>query len=209
MDMTKESLIRHWQENNLIKNKKLIETFREIPREEFVLEEDIESAYLDVPLPILKEQTISQPTTVMMMLDILDLKKSDVVLEIGAGSGYNAALLSRLVKHVYSIEYIKELADFAKKNLKKLNIKNVTIIHWDGSQGYREKAPYDKIILTAACPKIPQPVIEQLKENGIVVAPVGPRYGQKLVKGIKRNGKLSIQELGDFMFVPLRGKYSY
>ena len=207
--MTKESLIKYWQESNLIKNKRLIEAFREIPREKFVLEEYIERAYLDAPLPILKGKTISQPTTVMIMLDAHKLKKTDVVLEIGSGSGYNSALLSNLVKHVYSIEYIQELADFAKENLKKLNIKNVTIIHGDGSQGYREKALYDKIIITAACPRIPQPLIEQLKENGIVVAPVGPRYEQKLVKGIKKKGKLLMRELGGFMFVPLKGKYSY
>ena len=194
-----------------IKDRKVLNAILKIPRHLFVPKELINQSYGNYPLSLDKGQTISQPYTAAIMLESLELKKGNKVLEIGTASGWDACLIAEIIKPgvVYTVEITPELVEFAKKNLKKLNIKNVTIIYGDGSQGYGEKAPYDKIILTAACPRIPQPLIEQLKENGIIVAPVGPKYGQKLVKCIKKNGKLSIQELGDFMFVPLKGKHSY
>ncbi|MCX8147471.1 MAG: methyltransferase domain-containing protein, partial [Candidatus Woesearchaeota archaeon] len=146
---------------------------------------------------------------IMIMLQALEPKESDKVLEIGTGSGYNAALLSKLVKKVVTTEIIPELVEYAKKNLKKAGIKNVEVFHSDGSRGHKKEAPYDKIIVTAACPEIPLPLIEQLKENGIIVAPVGPLYSQKMIKGTKKKGKLVLEELGDFVFVPLKGKHGY
>ena len=123
-----EELIKYWQESGLIKNKKLIEAFKKTPRENFIRKEYMDEVYGDYPLPIGYGQTISQPTTVMIMIEALELKKEDKVLEVGAGSGWCAAIMSRLVKKVITTEVIKELVDFARENIKKCNIKNVEII---------------------------------------------------------------------------------
>jgi protein-L-isoaspartate(D-aspartate) O-methyltransferase len=205
----KNKLINYWQSSGLIKDKKVIGAFKQIPREEFILEGYEKEAYGDYPLPIGYEQTISQPTTVLMMIEALQLNGEDRVLEIGAGSGYNAAIMSRLCKIVIATEIIPELVEFAKNNIKKINIKNVKIVHHDGSLGYEKEAPYDKIIVTAACPKIPKPLIEQLKQGGIILAPIGDFFGQKMIKGIKKEGKLEFSSIGYFQFVPLKGKYGY
>jgi len=198
----KQDLIEYWINNNIITDKRLIEAFKKIEREEFVLKEYKDDAYSDIALPILKGQTISQPTTVMIMLQALELKKTDKVLEVGSGSGYNAALLSKLVKKVYTTEIIPELVEFAKKNLK--NIKNVKVIHCDGSKGLKEYSPYDKIIITAASEKVPDILFKQLKNNGILLAPIGPLHMQSLLKYKKKNNKLEVEDLGNFMFVPLK-----
>jgi len=178
--MSKERLARNFERIGV--SKKVIAAFKKIPREEFVLPEWRAEAYEDMPLPILSGQTISQPTTVVLMLDALELKTGMKVLEIGAGSGYNAALLSKLAKKVYSIERIKELAEFAKKSLKKIGIKNVKVIHADGKKGYVKEAPYDRIIVTAAREKIPPALLKQLKDKGVLLMPVGPAYGQELIR---------------------------
>ncbi len=207
--MGKEELVRYWTDNKIITDKRLIKAFKAIPREEFILGESLNEAYGDYPLPILKGQTISQPTTVMIMINALKLKKTDKVLEVGAGSGYCAAIISKMAKFVYTTEIIPELAEFAANNIKKAGIKNIKVIHHDGSQGYEKQAPYDKIIVTAACPKIPPPLIEQLKEGGIIVAPVSYLLGQNMIKGIKKGKELKTESLGNFMFVLLKGKYGY
>jgi protein-L-isoaspartate(D-aspartate) O-methyltransferase len=139
------------------------------------------------------------------MLQALELKKNDKVLEIGTGSGYNAALMAELVKPgiVYSLEIVKELAKSAQNNLKKANIKNVKIFNKDGSKGLQEYKPFNKIVFTAACKEIPYNLLEQLKENGILLAPVG-LYPQKMLKLIKKKEGVEIQSLGDFVFVPLQ-----
>ena len=205
----KDALIDYWLKNKIITDQRLIKAFQEVKRENFITKEFINEAYGDYPLPIGHEQTISQPTTIMLMTEALELKSTDKVLEIGSGSGYQAVLISKLAKKVVSIEIIKDLVLFAKENIKNGNIKNVEIIHGDGSNGYEKSAPYDKIIVTAACPKIPEALIEQLKDNGIIVAPVGPLYGQVMVKARKIKNQLITEKLGDFMFVPLKGKYGY
>jgi len=207
--MGKEELVRYWTSNKIITDERLIKAFKAIPREEFILDELVNEAYGDYPLPILKGQTISQPTTVMIMINALELKKTDRVLEVGAGSGYCAAIISKMAKFVYTTEIIPELADFASNNIKKAGIKNIEVINYDGSQGYEKKAPYDKIIVTAACPKIPPPLIEQLKQNGIIVAPVAYFLGQTMIKGVKKGKELKTESLGSFVFVPLKGKYGY
>lgn len=209
---SKKRLIDYWQSSGTIQDKKLIESFKAIPREKFIPEEYTEEAYGDYPLSIGMGQTISQPTTVMLMTEALKLKEGDKVLEVGAGSGYQAAIISKIIGgkgKVITTEIIPELVEFAKKNIKKLKIKNIKIIDYDGSQGYEEEAPYDKIIITAACPEIPKPLIKQLKENGIITAPVGDLFGQQMIKGIKKKGKLETKSLGYFMFVPLKGKHGY
>jgi len=207
--MGKEELVKYWTSNKIIKDKRLINAFRSVPREKFILEELIGEAYGDYPLPILKGQTISQPTTVMIMINALELKKTDRVLEVGAGSGYCAAIMSKIARFVYTTEIIPELADFAANNIKRVGIKNIEVINHDGSQGYEKQAPYDKIMVTAACPKIPPPLIEQLKQNGIIVAPVSYFLGQSMIKGIKKGQELKTESLGSFVFVPLKGKYGY
>ena len=204
-----QELIKYWQESGLIKDKKLIEAFKKTPRNCFIRKENLDEVYGDYPLPIGHGQTISQPTTVMLMIEALELKKTDKVLEVGAGSGWCAAIMSRLAKKIITTEIIPGLVEFARNNIKKCNIKNVEIVKWDGSQGYEKESPYDKIMLTAACPSLPKKCIEQLKENGIIIAPVGSLFSQDMIRGKKLKGILETENLGNFMFVPLKGKYGY
>jgi protein-L-isoaspartate(D-aspartate) O-methyltransferase len=195
-----------------IEDKKVLEAIEKIPRHLFVPKEEIDRAYYNIPLEIKKGQTISQPYTIAVMLEALELKKGNKVLEIGSCSGYNSALISYLVGNkgfVYTLEIVPELVKISKKNIKKLGIKNVKILKKDGSLGLPKHAPYDKIIITAACPRIPEPLIKQLKEKGIIVAPVGPRFSQRMIKAVKIKGKLRKTSLGFFMFVPMKGKYGY
>lgn len=203
----KKALFNKLQKDKLIKSNKVLQAFQAIPREMFVLKGSIAEAYYDVALSIGYRQTISQPTTVLIMVDALELKKTDKVLEVGAGSGYEAAILSQLSDQVYSVEIVPELVAFAKNNLMKAKIKNVEVIQWDGGLGYEKKAPYDKIIVSAACDNIPKALINQLVEGGILVAPVGGGYTQKMIKGIKYNKELEETDLGDYIFVPLTGEF--
>ncbi|MBD3362079.1 protein-L-isoaspartate(D-aspartate) O-methyltransferase [Candidatus Woesearchaeota archaeon] len=206
--MNKSDLIKQWTKLKIITDKNVLNAFKKVKREDFVVKEYLKEAYEDVPLPILQLQTISQPTTVVIMLQALEVKKGMNVLEIGAGSGYNAALLSVLVGKsgkVYTTEIIPELADFAQDNLK--DFRNVEVHQCNGSHGLPAYGPFDRIICTAAAKKIPKPLIDQLKEGGIIVIPVGPKYGQKMVKAKKVKGKLKKQDLGTFMFVPLVGEF--
>lgn len=194
-----------------IKDEKVLEAMRKIDRKLFVPESYGKEAYGNYPLPLVEGQTISQPWTVAFMLEALELKKGDKVLEVGAGSGWNAALMGFLVGErgkVISTEVHTELVEMAKENIKKTGLKNIEVVEWDGSRGYGKGAPFDRIICTAASPEIPKPWIEQLREGGIMVAPVG-EYGQVMVKGKKRKGELVREELGYFTFVRLRGEYGF
>ena len=208
----KQKLIDYWISSGIIKDKKVIESFKEIPRGKFMKPEHKKEAYGDYPLSIGEGQTISQPTTVMLMTEAPELKKGHKVLEVGSGSGYQAAIISKIIGdkgRLISTEIIPELAEFAKNNIKKLNIKNVEIINCDGSKGFAKEAPYDRIIVTAASPKIPKPLIKQLKEGGIIIIPVGDLLEQAMIKGVKNNNKLVEENIGQFMFVPLKGKYGH
>lgn len=208
--LEKKRLVENWQASGEIRDRNVISAFSKVRRELFVPREYKKDAYVDEPLPIPAGQTISQPTTVVLMLDALEAKQGQNVLEIGAGSGYNAALLSVLVGRngkVITTEIVPELVKFAKANLKKAGVKNVVVIHSDGSRGYAKEAPYDRIICTAAAPKIPDVLVKQLKEGGILLIPVGPMYAQRLVKARKVKGRLETEDLGDYIFVPLMGKY--
>jgi len=193
-----------------ITSKPVLEAIRHCLRENFVLEEYKDIAYEDRALSIVANQTISQPYTIAFMLQELELKKGHRVLEIGAGSGWNSALITNITKNkVYSVEYVKEVAEFAENNLKKNKIKNVKIIIWDGNKGYEKQAPYDRIIVTAACSRIPSDLLNQLKNNGILLAPIGRLLSQSLTK-IRKNGKdIEKENLGQFIFVPLKGKYGF
>jgi len=207
----KEELIKFWKKRGLIKDERLFDAFRVIDRKYFVHKDYLDEAYADYPLPIGEGQTISQPSTVLIMIQALELKETDKVLEVGTGSGWCAGLIAWVCKKgkVFTTEIIPGLAELANKNLKRFGFKNLKVLKIDGSKGYQKQAPYDKIIVTAACPDIPNPLIEQLKENGIIVAPIGAFYGQKMIKAKKVKGKLIKENLGYFMFVPLKGKYGY
>ena len=199
--MSKNDLINYWENSGLITDERLLNAFRKVRRENFVL--DKKQAYHDMALPILNKQTISQPSTIMIMLQALELNENDKVLEIGTGSGYNLALICRMVKRiVYSVEIHKELIEFAKGNLKKSKINNFEIFHQNGYFGLKKYAPFDKIILTAAPNEIPLELIKQLKIDGIMVAPIG-KYTQRMLKIIKKKDGMIKQDLGDFIFVPI------
>lgn len=199
--MSKQVLIDYWKGSGLITDVKLLNAFKKVNRENFVLDKN--KAYEDRALPILCHQTISQPSTIMIMLQALELKEKDNVLEVGTGSGYNLALICKIVKRtVYSVEVHKKLVEFADKNLKKEKIKNYKVFCRNGYLGLKKYAPFDKIILTAAPKEIPDELIKQLKVNGIMIAPVG-RYSQKMLKIIKKKDGIVKKELGDFVFVPM------
>lgn len=192
-----------------IRDKRVIEVMKKVPRHLFVLEDIIDSAYDDRALPIGYGQTISQPYIVALMTELLELKGDEKVLEIGTGSGYQAAILSELAKEVHTIERIEPLATAAKKRFENLGIQNVKVYIKDGTEGIPEEAPFDRIIITAATPDIPEPLIKQLKEEGIIVAPVGERYSQYMLKAIKRDNELERHYLIPVAFVPLIGKYGW
>lgn len=209
--MQKELLIQYWRENYDFTEKE-IGAFRAVNRENFVLEEHESSAYEDTPLPILREKTISQPTTVMIMTHALELKENDKVFEVGSGSGYQTALIAKLIGKgkVISTEVIPELVIFAKKNLRDSDIYNIEIHERDGAKGFDEEAPFDKIIITAACKDFPPHLIDQLKPHGIIVAPIGNEENQMMVKAIKKeNNDLEYEFLGPFLFSPLYGDYGF
>jgi len=192
-----------------IRDKRVIEVMKKVPRHLFVPEDIIESAYDDRALPIGHGQTISQPYIVALMTELLELKGDDKVLEIGTGSGYQAAILAELVKEVYTIERVEPLAEEAKSRFEKLGLKNIKVYVKDGTEGLPDESPFDKIIITAATPDIPQPLVEQLKEGGIIVAPVGERYSQYMLKAIKKGKELERSYLIPVAFVPLIGRYGW
>jgi len=208
----KQDLIHYWRNKNIILDERVISAFENIPREIFLPEEFQEEAYHDHPLPTLRHQSISQPTTIMIMLQALEVQEGDSVLEIGSGVGYQAALLTQLVGsngNIVTMEIIPELIQASKIHLQQLRITNILVIEGDGSRGFPEKAPFDKIILTAACPTIPKTLLDQLKIGGTIVAPVGDAESQTMVKGIKKEKGLDLEFLGEFRFVPLRGRFGF
>lgn len=203
---TKEDLINQWKSSGLIKNERLLKSFQEVKREDFVLPKYKESSYEDIALPIGYESTISQPSTIMIMLQALELKPNLKVLEIGTGSGYTAALMSKIIwkkRYIFSIDIIPELVRFAKDNLKKEKIKNVKLFCRNGKKGLKEHSPFDRILVNAACKETPKELIKQLKINGILVAPIGSEHHQKMIKFTKEKNKLKEECLGDFVFVKL------
>lgn len=190
-----------------IKDKKVLEVMGKIPRHLFVDENLKDRAYADYPLPIGEGQTISQPYVVALMTESLLLKQTDKVLEIGAGSGYQAAVLAEIVKEVYTIEIRKSLADMAAKRLKDLGYKNVKVKHTDGYFGWEDYAPFDAIIITAAANHIPPPLIKQLKEGGRLIIPLGSTvYYQVLTLATKKKGELDVVQMGHVAFVPMVGE---
>ena len=192
-----------------VKNRSVLDAMRRVLRHEFVPDRLKSQAYVDMPLPIGYDQTISQPYIVAYMTELLDPKKEHKVLEVGTGSGYQAAVLAELVKHVYTIEIIKELGESAEERLKRLDYKNVTVKIGDGYFGWEEHAPYDAIIVTAAPDHIPPLLLHQLKQGGKLVIPVGGRFRvQKLTLVQKTDaGSIMTRQVMPVVFVPLTGKH--
>jgi protein-L-isoaspartate(D-aspartate) O-methyltransferase len=182
---------------------------REIPRHLFIPPPYNTSAYEDAPLPIGNGQTISQPYIVALMTALIDPLPEDRVLEIGAGSGYQAAILSMLVQQVTTIERIPAVADLARENLVKIGLQNISIIVGDGTRGYPDHAPYDGIMITAATPEIPPPLIDQLTIGGILVAPVGGREIQELITLTRNENGVVRSSHGGVRFVPLIGEHGW
>ena len=188
----------------LIDNESVFEAFKSVQRELFVDFSYREYSYLDQPLPIGSGQTISQPTTVLLMLQLLNVSPENHVLEIGTGSGYNAAILAKMAKSVVTVERHGKLVKQAKNNLNNACLENVKVIEGDGKLGYKNLAPYDRIIVTATSKIVPQNLKNQLSLGGLLVAPVGPTYRCEMLK-IKKNSSNNFQTSshGLFAFVPL------
>jgi len=182
----------------------VLNAMRAVPREDFLPAHLREFAYEDSPLPIEAEQTISQPYIVAFMIEALALEGGERVLEIGAGSGYAAAVLSKIAGEVYTVERIGQLAEKAAARLADLGYDNVNVLHGDGTKGWPEAAPFDKIVITAAAETVPEALADQLAEGGLMVAPIGPLDGvQKLKRLVKTGGGFDEKDLGDVRFVPL------
>jgi len=202
--MLREKMVKEQIIARGVKDKNVLDAMRKIPREEFVPEEERKYAYGDYPLSIGFSQTISQPYIVAFMTELLELTPDDRVLEIGTGSGYQAAVLAEIAKEVYTIEIIPELSKRAEETLERLGYKNVEFKIGDGFLGWNEFAPFDKIILTCAPKEIPKPLIEQLKDGGRMVLPVGE--GFQYLKVVKKNkGKIKVDISIPVRFVPMLG----
>ena len=188
---------------------KVLAAMEEVPRHEFVPKDLRYLAYSNGPLGIGHGQTISQPYIVALMTDLLNPQPGDVVLEVGTGCGYQTAVLSLLVKHVYSIEIVKDLANEASTRLQHLGFTNVVVRNGDGYSGWQEHSPYDSIIVTAAAPSIPPPLVDQLKSGGRMVIPIGKPYGSQILSVVNKNerGEISVEDLLPVAFVPLTGDH--
>jgi protein-L-isoaspartate(D-aspartate) O-methyltransferase len=192
-----------------IQDERVLAAMRKVPRHLFVDESIRHRAYEDIALPIGKGQTISQPYMVAVMTELLELKGKERVLEVGTGSGYQAAILAELSGDVYTVERFEKLAKKAEEKFRDLGYNNIYAEAGDGTLGWAEKAPFDRIIITAGTPKVPEPLIAQLAENGIIVAPVGERFSQQLVRVRKSAQGLSEEYHTMCVFVPLIGKYAW
>jgi len=192
-----------------IKDTRVLAAMRKVPRHLFVPEEHRHLAYSDCPLPIGQSQTISQPYIVALMTQMLSLHGEESVLEIGTGSGYQAAVLSLMAQEVHTVERHDNLARRALKSLNALDIKNTYVHVGDGTQGWPEYSPYDAIIATAAAPKVPQPLLDQLADGGRLVIPVGGRIGQILERWIREGDSFRNEQTVPVAFVPLIGDFGW
>ncbi|MCX6349662.1 MAG: protein-L-isoaspartate(D-aspartate) O-methyltransferase [Candidatus Aureabacteria bacterium] len=208
MAILRERMVVEQIEGRGVSDERVLAAMRRIPRHEFVPPRLIADAYEDHPLPIGDGQTISQPYIVAYMTQALRLKPGDRVLEVGTGSGYQAAILSEITEEVYTIEIIPELARTAEERLRRLGYGKVNVRAGDGYFGWPEAAPFDAIIVTAAPDKVPPKLVEQLKEGGRMLIPVGEeRSAQELIRLTKRNGKVETENLLPVRFVPLTGNH--
>lgn len=207
IDRQRDIMIREHLMGRGIRDQAVLEAMREIPREEFIDDGVLDQAYGDHPLPISGGQTISQPYIVAYMTEALELRGGDRVLEIGTGSGYSAAVLSRIAGEVYSVERLGGLAESAGKRLKLLGYTNIVIHKGDGTLGWPEHAPYDAIVVTAGAPKVPKPLLEQLAAGGRLVIPVGASCDLQTLIRVRRMSEHDYrsEQLCGVRFVPLIG----
>lgn len=207
MDEQRERMVDRQIERRGIENPRVLQALRDVKRHLFVPPDEVSEAYEDHPLPIGHGQTISQPYIVALMTESIDPRASDRVLEIGTGSGYQAAVLSKLVKSVHSIEIVEVLGREAQKRLKDLGYDNVTVRIGDGYQGWPEQAPFDAIVVTAAPPEVPQALIDQLAEGGRMVVPVGTAFQELMLIEKKKGGEVTKRVITAVRFVPMvKGK---
>lgn len=203
----RHAMVDHDLKARGIKDKRVLDVMAKVPRHVFVDQSLWNTAYADHPLPIAEGQTISQPYVVALMTEALRLKPSDKVLEIGTGSGYQAAILAEIGKEVYTVEIRKSLAETATQKLKDLGYKNVKVKFGDGYFGWEEYAPFDAIIITASANHIPPFLIKQLKEGGRLILPLGSTvYYQTLTLVTKEKGDLKVEQMGPVVFVPMIGE---
>jgi len=205
----RENMVKGQLVSRGIKNPKVIQAFKSVPRHKFVEEALWVQAYQDGSLPIGKGQTVSQPYTVALMIEALDLPPNAKVLEIGTGTGYQASILSRVAKEVYSIERIPSLITTARRIIGNLGYRNIELRVGDGTLGWAEHAPYDGIIVAAGSPGVPQELVNQLTENGRLIIPIGNQDSQALKLIYKENGKVVVSDLGNCRFVKLVGEYGW
>ena len=211
---TDYAVLRTWMVESQLRSRdisdpRVLDAFLALPRHEFVAPDQRDQAYDDCPLPIGEGQTISQPYMVAAMTQALALTGTEIVLEVGTGSGYQAAILARLAARVYTIEQIAALSLAARERLERLGYANVTCLVGDGSQGYSPAAPFDAILVAAGAPQVPAPLTEQLAEGGRLVVPVGDFHSQELLLVEKRQGRISQRTVNYCRFVPLTGKYGW
>lgn len=209
LEAKRSQMVEHQIQSRGVEDRLVLGAMRKVPRHLFVPDERAESAYADRPLPIGCGQTISQPYMVAVMTEALGLRGNEKVLEIGTGSGYQAAILAEIAAHVVSLERQPELADGAAQALRALGYVNVEVIVGDGSKGYAQRAPYDGIIVTAGAPDIPPVLVEQLADGGRLVIPVGSSFQQTLIKVTRRGEDHETEKLEGCVFVPLIGEYGW
>ncbi|MGC9205096.1 MAG: protein-L-isoaspartate(D-aspartate) O-methyltransferase [Candidatus Micrarchaeia archaeon] len=209
----RQALVDYLISRGSLRTKEVIEAFMNVPRHLFVGKEEVDNAYKDMPLPILKGITISQPSVVATMIEALGIEKGDKILDVGTGSGWAAALLGYCTGKdgiVVSIEEDMYVAEFARSNLKSLDIENVEVIIGDGTAGYGDKAPYNEIIYDVAMPKIPISVLKQLSIGGVLIAPVGEEGMQELVRiERKKEDRFNEEKLGSVVFTCAFGKFGF
>ncbi|MEF8873055.1 MAG: protein-L-isoaspartate O-methyltransferase [Candidatus Thermoplasmatota archaeon] len=209
----REKMVKSLVDRGYIETSLVEEAMKKVPRHEFVPSNIKDRAYTDRPQPIGEGQTISAPHMVAMMVENLDIEEGQRVLEVGGGRGYHAAVIAELVGEngeVYTIEFIETLARSAQKRLEGCGYQNVRVVHGDGSSGYQEKAPYDRISVACGASKIPDPMVKQLKVGGKILLPLGSRFFQKLVKATKIDEyEIKKENLGGVRFVPLKGEYGF
>ncbi len=211
----REELVQRLRKGGYIESPEVIEAFRSVPREQFIPSKFRKEAYADRPLSIGEGQTISAPSMIAIMLEVLKVEKGQKILEIGTGSGYNAALLAELTGNdgkIYSIERLEKIANFGRENLEELGYGDIVeVVVGDGTLGYEGGAPYDRVIITACAPSVPDPLVEQLKIGGILTGPVGSHYRAQTLLEIEKIGEeeTETRRHGSCAFVPLVGEEAW